>query len=318
MYLVCDGGGTKTDFLLFEGDGTVCAKARGGSTNANFISPETAANVVRQGIESCLSQANADSMQVKTIMLFIPGFGRALDTVKTALGRNDILLAGDEKSAFYAALGGPFGISVLSGTGSFASGRDRNGCTAKAGGWGPLYSDEGSGYDIGVHCLSKLAWLCDNEIRGTLLEQVALEHLGIAQVPMIRTAVYRPEFDRKRIASLSFAVAKAAELGDPHACAILDDAAQALAGLAAIVAGRIDADGLPIALTGGVSNMGPLFTDRFREAAERLVPQCTCRMAQYRPIVGAALCVLNEIAGANITDPRIGERLQKGTGECIC
>lgn len=290
MYLVCDGGGTKTDFLLFERDGTVRAQARGSGANANFISSETAADVVRQGIGSCLSHSGADITQVETIMLFIPGFGSALDAVKTYFGRDDIVLVGDEKSAFYAALGAPYGISVLSGTGSFASGRDRNGRMAKAGGWGPLYSDEGSGYDIGVRCLSKLAWLCDNGVEGTILEQMALEYLGLAQVPMIRTAVYRPEFNRKRIAGLSFAVAKAAELGDEHACEILDDAAQCLAKLAAIVADRINAEGLPIALTGGVANMGPLFTDRFQKAVGQLVPQCICQTAKYRPVVGAALC----------------------------
>lgn len=39
------------------------------------------------------------------------------------------------KNAFNAALGLPYGIAVLAGTGSFAIGRSREGNSAKAGGW---------------------------------------------------------------------------------------------------------------------------------------------------------------------------------------
>lgn len=84
--------------------------------------------------------------------------------------------------------------------------------------------------------------------------------------------------------------------GDANACAVLDEAACALARLAATVAGQLDADGLPVALTGGVARMGELFTGRFRRALEHLVPQCVYQPAKYSPVVGAALCVLSESA----------------------
>ena len=70
---------------------------------------------------------------------------------------------------------------MLSGTGSFATGRDKAGRTATAGGWGPLFSDEGSGYHIGVLCLSRLALLHDTHVTGTLLEKNVLEMLGLPQ-----------------------------------------------------------------------------------------------------------------------------------------
>ena len=104
------------------------------------------------------------------------------------------------------ALGAPCGIAVLSGTGSFATGRDKAGRTATAGGWGPLFSDEGSGYHIGVLCLSRLALLHDTHVTGTLLEKNVLEMLGLPDVLSIRDAAYRPDFTRRHVARLSYAV----------------------------------------------------------------------------------------------------------------
>ena len=51
---------------------------------------------------------------------------------------------------------------------------------------GPLFSDEGSGYHIGVLCLSRLALLHDTHVTGTLLEKNVLEMLGLPDVLSIR------------------------------------------------------------------------------------------------------------------------------------
>ncbi len=286
-------------------------RAQGAGANANFVPPAEAAHTVYAGVMECLAQAGAAPAQVREFVLFIPGFRPALPELETLLGSGNVRQLGDEKNAFYAALGAPCGIAVLSGTGSFATGRDKAGRTATAGGWGPLFSDEGSGYHIGVLCLSRLALLHDTHVTGTLLEKNVLEMLGLPDVLSIRDAAYRPDFTRRHVARLSYAVERSAGEGDANACAVLDEAACALARLAATVAGQLDADGLPVALTGGVARMGELFTGRFRRALEHLVPQCVYQPAKYSPVVGAALCVLSESAGVDITAPGVAENLMK-------
>ena len=209
LYLVCDGGGTKTDFLLFEKTGRVRGRAQGAGANANFVPPAEAAHTVYAGVMECLAQ------------------------------------------------------------------------------------------------------LHDTHVTGTLLEKNVLEMLGLPDVLSIRDAAYRPDFTRRHVARLSYAVERSAREGDANACAVLDEAACALARLAATVAGQLDADGLPVALTGGVARMGELFTGRFRRALEHLVPQCVYQPAKYSPVVGAALCVLSESAGVDITAPGVAENLMK-------
>lgn len=316
LYLVCDGGGTKTDFLLFDQKGNVLARDRQGGANANFIEPQRAADAVVKGISNCLSHAGASLADVRLTSLFIPGFRPAMGLLEAQFPQMEIRQAGDEKNAFYAALGLPYGIAVLAGTGSFATGRSREGNSAKAGGWGPLFSDEGSGYHIGVLCLARLAMLSDQGASGSVLEQETLRFLNLEDVPALREAAYQPDFTRARVAQLSRVVAKAAAQGDEDACTILDQAAAALAELAARVADRLGEQDLPVSLTGGLTAMGELFCGRFCAQLSAVLPHCTYVPAKYTPVIGAALCVLSEEAGVDIRSAELLRNLlQKEKGD---
>lgn len=311
MYLVCDGGGTKTDFLLFDKTGKILAQAAGTGANAGFLDAEIAAQTVCNGIEQCLAKAGAKPAEMERTVLFIPGFRPALEIVKERLGCMNIEQRGDDMAAFYAALGKPPGIAVLSGTGSFAIGCDRNGKIARAGGWGPLFSDEGSGYHMGVLSLARLAWLHDAGKGGTLLERLVLEELQLPDMPSVRGAACRPEFTRARVARLSYAVARAAAENDENAMTVLDEAAAALARLAATVAGRLEQqEGIAVALTGGAAGIGEPLTARFEREVKRQLPQAVCCPAKYTPIVGAAICLLSE-ENVDITNPQITENLTR-------
>ena len=113
---------------------------------------------------------------------------------------------GDVETRLLRRLGAPYGIAVLSGTGSFAGGANQTRQMVRVGGWGPLFGDEGSGYHIGVLCLSKLANLYDADKRGTVLETMALQELGLADIADLRQAAYQPGFTRARVARLCYVV----------------------------------------------------------------------------------------------------------------
>jgi N-acetylglucosamine kinase-like BadF-type ATPase len=55
----------------------------------------------------------------------------------------------DAQIAHLGALGGSSGVLILAGTGSIAIGRDPRGRWTRAGGFGPLLGDEGSGFWLG-------------------------------------------------------------------------------------------------------------------------------------------------------------------------
>lgn len=304
-YLVCDAGGTKADFLLFRSDGSVLARTRSAGANAIFLNQENALNTVADGIHDCLKKAGITLNRLKLIALFIPGFKPCLPMLKEKLQYQTIELQGDEIDAFYGALGKGNGIVVLSGTGSFASGRDSSGNTATCGGWGPLFGDYGSGYHIGIMCLSELAMRYDMEQRDTILTSEVKMRLMISSIEELRKVAYQVDFTRDRIADLSHAVAVAAIKGDRIAADILDRAAAELVRLAAMVAVRLKVQNIPVSLIGGITNMGDIITDRFRRHLSQELPQAVYSPCKYEPVIGAALYILEQKENMDIADVQI-------------
>ena len=317
-YFVCDGGGSKTESLLFNEKGVILAAARGEGANALFLPPEQAGRRVLDQLERTLQKAGLRKEQLDTAALFIPGFKPCEPMLRAALPLTVRLqVTGDELNAFYGALGRPRGIAVLSGTGSFAIGRAGGGFVT-AGGWGPVMGDEGSGYHIGSLCLRRLARLADEGKNGTRLEQLVLQALGQPDVLGLRGRPCRPDFDRAAVAALCPLVAQAAGEGDAAAADILRTAAAELARLAHCVARHLGDETLPVVLIGGVAKAGPVFTGPFRRQVAALLPRAECREPAYTPALGAVLCVLSETAGADIDDPALICNIRKGMGGTVC
>lgn len=308
-YLVADGGGTKTDFLWFAEDGAVLARAKGGGSNANFLSPQYAADNVAQGIKACLA-ARPDAGMPHTILLFIPGFAPAMDALRSRLAAPDVQLMDDFWNAFYGALGAPRGIVALAGTGSFVAGRSDCGPLVTVGGWGPLFGDWGSGYHLGVLCLRAVARRHDEGLPGGLLEELLLRHMEVETVGALRRAAYAPSFTRDKVAQLSYLAEQAAAGGDERAAALFEELAKALVDEVALLAGRIMApDGLPVSVTGGMLGAKSWFLDAFRRAVEKRLPHLDYSPAKYSPLVGGALYLLAEQRGIDLSDGRVAQRL---------
>lgn len=315
MYLVCDGGGTKTEYLLFDQSGRIHGRSKSAGTNALFIDPTSAAEAVCFGIEDCLNQAGITAEELAGMVLFIPGFGKALDAVKERYPSVNIQLLGDECNAYYGALGQPGGIAVLAGTGSFAVGKTRAGQWVKAGGWGPLFGDKGSGYHIGVMCLERVTWLYDRGVCDTELQKLTLEYLGLSDISSVRKATYQPDFTRARVAGLSYVVAEAARKGDKVADKILEQAANALVDLASAVIRHYEYSDVEVSLIGGLTGMGDRLVGKFHKLLEEQLPQCKYCKPCFAPIVGAALYVMYELEHISSLSPMFIENLIQGMEE---
>jgi N-acetylglucosamine kinase-like BadF-type ATPase len=81
---------------------------------------------------------------------------------------------GDMLVAYDAAMHGGPGVVVIAGTGSIAYGRNEHNETARAGGWGSVISDEGSGYWIGRNAVSAVFRTFDSG-RSTVLTRQVLD-----------------------------------------------------------------------------------------------------------------------------------------------
>ena len=158
-----------------------------------------------------------------------------------------------------------WGVALIAGTGSFAFGQTHDGRTARAGGWGFRFGDEGSGYAIAVAGLRAAAKCADGRGPATRLLPALLDRLALEDpaglIPAISRLDARPTFGRDprsvgapaAVAALADVVTQTAEQGDAVAQQIVHEAAGELAGMIAAVVRRLDlpAAGFPLALAGG-------------------------------------------------------------------
>ncbi len=128
----------------------------------------------------------------------------------------------DAQIAHLGALGGEAGVLILAGTGSIVIGRDRTGRWARAGGFGPLLGDEGSGFWLGR------AWL-----RATTQGE---DFLPARRLIQSRDPV-------RNIAALAPSVIARARRGDRRARTIVAEAQQHLAAQAVEVVRRLRLSG---------------------------------------------------------------------------
>jgi glucosamine kinase len=255
--VVCavDGGGSKTLAIVANLDGEELARAVAGPSN--YISGE--ADRVVENVAAAVSDAARTAgveLPVASLWVGLAGIDRpgAREEIAECLAglSNDVRLSNDAQLLFGAFEDG-VGIVLIAGTGSIALGVDRHGNTARAGGWGYLIGDEGSGYDLGRRAIRAAARSADGRAIQTSLLPALLAHWGLDQPLQLIDQVYR-ERDRAAIAGCARLVFDAAEAWDPVATRLVQSGAAELASAAAAVEKVLDFAGadVPLVLAGSL------------------------------------------------------------------
>ena len=142
---------------------------------------------------------------------------------------------------------------------------------ARAGGWGYLLGDEGSGYAIGLAALRAVMRAYDGRGPQTTLTGSVLAEYRLSAASALVPRIYEHATTPAEIAALAALVDTAAAAGDRVACDILHDAGRELALAAEAVIRRLELTGAaPCALAGGVIVKGRALRAAFTEAVNGL------------------------------------------------
>ncbi|HUT93125.1 MAG TPA: BadF/BadG/BcrA/BcrD ATPase family protein [Thermoguttaceae bacterium] len=276
LVLGIDGGATKTVAWLAlrsgEGEPSIVGRGTAGPANPQAIGFDEALQNLDQAIAAAFEDAGVNPGTLAAAVLALAGWDREQNRQVLRRWADQRRLASRLRMVHDAlpvlVAGSPegWGVALISGTGSFAFGQTPDGRSTRAGGWGYLFGDEGSGYAIALAGLRAAAKSADGRAPATQLVDALLRRLDLRESPELIPAVYRFAEDRARIASLADVVTQAADQGDAQARAILDEATGELADMVAAVARRLGFSGgtFPLALTGGVL----LGSERLRRALE--------------------------------------------------
>ncbi len=242
--------GASTTRARLVTDGVVVAEARAASASMTAAGPERAT----AALTDLLAQLPELTGSLDAVCAGAAGVVTAPDTRDflrarlvplTTTGRVVVV---DDVSLVLPAADLTDGIAVISGTGSMAVGAWQ-GRTARAGGWGYLLGDEGSGYWIVRSAIRELLARLDGDAPPGPLGACLLDAVGARDLTQLRGMFYRrPEpWHWARHASAVL------DCADAAAARITGQAARELALLAVEVANGLAApDSVPVVLAGGL------------------------------------------------------------------
>lgn len=255
LFAGIDGGGTKTAIVIVDAEGDVVTRATTTTSNSAVIGHEQAARTLRALLEST-AEACGQRLPFTAAWFGLSGSDRPEDH-RELLPRLEglattITMTNDAELAM-GALPERTGLVIVAGTGSICFGMNAAGTRARAGGWGHIFSDEGSGYGIAVDALR--AFAAERDARGpsTTLTPRLMEHWNISDPFSIINRIYDTGTTKGDIAKISRIVVDEAADGDEVSREIMERGAESLASLASAVAQRLDlGPELDMACVGGM------------------------------------------------------------------
>jgi N-acetylglucosamine kinase-like BadF-type ATPase len=294
VFLGIDGGQSSTTAIIGDAAGRVLGSGSGGPCN-HASGAEGRAKFVRAINESVGAACRGASLDAATVRFeaVCGGFSGGPEDKQAILAEilraERFVVTNDAVIALAGATAGEPGIIVIAGTGSIAFGRNAEGRTMRAGGWGFIFGDEGGGFDLARQGLRAALRQEEGWGPATKLHALFLEAGGAKSANELLHRFYTPDFPRPRIATFGAIVERAAAEGDQVAHGVLLKAASELALLASAVRRQLFGAGTAV----GVAHMGGVFRSAIvREQFKALVeqePGTHCGPPLYAPAAGALL-----------------------------
>ncbi|HEV1285213.1 MAG TPA: BadF/BadG/BcrA/BcrD ATPase family protein [Bryobacteraceae bacterium] len=288
LFLGVDGGQSSTTALVGDESGRVVGVGRGGP--CNHVGKAEGREKFLRAVGGCLRAAGFERAEFDAACLGFSGGAADKEAyVRELIKAKRLLVTHDAAIALTGATSGEPGVIAIGGTGSMAFGRNREGKTARAGGWGYAFGDEGGGFDIVRQALR--AALREEEGWGpkTALRDALVSSAGATSANDLLHRFYTDEYPRERVAAFAKLVDRIARDGDAVAREILLAGAQQLATLASAVRAQIF-DGKAAC---GISYLGGVFRSEILLGRYRMLMELDegNRVAEpeYGPAAGALI-----------------------------
>ena len=294
-----DGGGTKTEGVVLNEAGEVVARARSGGVNLNFVSPEECERSVAEVFLQLVQQVDGNQV-VRLYSVMLPDIAMIRVHVKRAFPHAEWRGAHEHRAVL--AAGGvlePYGIGVVSGTGSSTVGWRGEERHVSVGGWGMLLGDEGSATDIAIQALRAVVRSLDGRGEATMLRDEMMDYFGLQRVYDIVRRVYREEMPRHVLAGFAVRVSRAADAGDRVAQRILQEAGATLGSDVVAVAHRLFApeEAFPVVLGGSVFAAGEWVIAPLRQRVLAEFANAQIIVPTASPAEGLARLALRDLKG---------------------
>ena len=286
MYVGVDGGGTKTEFVLSDKNGHIRRRVVLGTGNPTIVGIEKTCALVIDGIQKLLDGQTG-------LAAVCCGIAGCSDRARSDAIRSEIKkrypsaaveIGSDIMNVFHCLPDPERSVAAICGTGvavfAFA-----DGSLHRFGGWGQLFDECGSGYDIGREAIRTALAELDGFGKASVITDRVKQRLG----DDVFGAIIQPE-NRRRDVIASFApiVFDAYDTGDEEAARILDENFGRVAGLIDFAVQKFGCRG-PVMLSGGLTER---WTTVRRFLAERSRSGAAFEVLKTPQVCGACFAAL--------------------------
>jgi N-acetylglucosamine kinase-like BadF-type ATPase len=296
-----DGGATKTLAAVLDLDRRALHLGHGGPSNQDAVGPRAAVQALLGAADEALARAGIAQDALCAAVLAVAGTDT--DSIVRHLRelRDDAwIVVNDVVGAWATATGARPGVGAISGTGSnvFGVGRadDTDGAEGwvgrswRAGGWGHLLGDEGSGYWLGAESIRAALHDRDGSGPPTALSDAALRFFGSPSVEALAASVYTTPLTKGEVAAFAIETSRLAGEGDTVARELYARAAAALGEQIRAVIVRTGLQGaFPVGLIGSAFRAGPVFVQPLTAAVHAAAPEAEVFPVGMAPVGGSLL-----------------------------
>jgi len=302
--LSMDGGGSKTAWLLTDEAGRIAARCTTEGGSRPQLTVSEVLDRIHQGIQTLLDMAGIGKNGLLAAAFGVPCYGEypesdgvILADLRTALFPAAVAVCNDVELGFAGSLGLENGIHIVAGTGAIAIGRNSAGKTARSNGWSNYFSDDGSGYWLGMRTLNLFSKQSDGRLpQGPLLSIV---RRAFSLKEDLDLSGYYDEHladDRKKTAAVQLLLKEAAEAGDQSAIDLYGEAARELMGSIEAVyrtLGFSAGDRIKVSYSGGLFYEGNFILPVLSRLAQPLAVELV--KPRFSPVWGGILLAMQQI-----------------------
>ena len=295
LFLGIDGGQSHTEAVIANVAGEILGTGLGGALDHGNLSGgrEKLETAVRESVNNALQNAKLPNLDHTSFTSAHCGLSGGADykeeIIRQIITAENLTVGNDALTALYAATGGKPGIVVIAGTGSIVFGINQKGKTARSGGLGFMFSDEGSGFWLAAEIIKLAIKEQDGVITNQGLRKLVLDFFNVGEIRELTNAFYNNQISRDRIAGFSKVIAEKAESGNRTLEDVIKRGAKCLVENVKGAADKLEFEsGFAVCAVGGMFR-GELLKRFFVKILRNKVPNAIFTEPEFPPPIGALL-----------------------------
>lgn len=296
IFLGCDGGSTKTEFMIANETGELLSHLVLPGCNYGYLGYSGFEALFKDAFDRIRAETGILGKEITFAAFGLPAYGEVEETESTIpeilsrlISPERIRIVNDSVVGWSGSLSAHPGINIVSGTGSISYGVDPKGNEMRVGGWSLVFCDEGSCSWIGRQAIRAFTMQCDGRLPRTALYDLFKKHFSLnsKDIYFSNTLLEVPN-NSSLLAEIQMIALNAFRMGDLSVVPFYDEAAALLVESAIAIRSHLDFDldqPVMVSYSGGLFKAGKLIMEPF--LAKLKENQFCAVEPKYPPSIGS-------------------------------